>query len=200
MQDLVSDPAGEIEDEETPWRSRAACKDMDATLWYPEQGQTMKAGRAVCAGCPVAPQCLEHAIGTYERQGAWGGASDRQRRRLRMAWFTRRHNYEPGCNDPSCRWCRTVDAHIAGLAEPQTPQQLNGPGARCGFKSTYARGHRDGPCTLAITPQGRRLRAAGIDIAEWWDRWFEGNTDRRLIHHAKRLAEFETPEPEAMAS
>lgn len=198
MTDLAFDPAGEIEDEDTSWWDDAACKGMDAQLWYPRKGATAKDGRAVCAGCPVVDRCLEHAIATYERQGAWGGSSDRQRRRLRMAWFTRRHDHDSDCSDPSCRWCRTVDAHIAALAEPRGPQQLNGPGARCGFKSTYARGHRCGPCKLAVSPAGDRLRAAGYDISEWWARWFGDNTDARLVHHAKRLAEFE--EPQAVAS
>ena len=194
MTDAASVPAGDIEDEDRPWRSDAACKDQSALLWYPQLGSTMKAGREVCATCPVVAQCLEHAIGAYEREGCWGGTSDRQRRRLRMVWFTRRHDHDSDCDDPSCRWCRTVDAHVASLAEPEGPQQLNGPGARCGFKSTYARGHRCGPCTLAVSPAGDRLRAAGYEIAEWWAQWFGDNTDRRLVWHAKRLAEFEEPE------
>lgn len=197
MTEAAFDPAG-AEDEDTPWQDSAACLGMDAHLWYPEQGQTMKKGRAICAACPVAPQCLEHAVASYERDGGWGGSSDRQRRRLRMIWFTRRHDHRSDCDDPACRWCRTVDAHIAALSEPQGPQQLNGPGARCGFKSTYARGHRCGPCTLAVSPAGDRLRAAGYDLAEWWAQWFGDNTDRRLVWHAKRLAEFE--QPEAVAS
>jgi WhiB family transcriptional regulator, redox-sensing transcriptional regulator len=182
------DIAGGEDEEDTPWRARAECRDQDATLWYPEQGQTMKAGRAVCAACPVAAQCLEHSIATYERQGCWAGSSDRQRRRLRMVWFTRAHDHRADCTDPGCRWCRTVDAHIASIAEPEGPQQLNGPGARCGFKSTYARGHRCGPCTLAVSPAGERLRAAGHDIATWWAIWFGDNTSRDLVRHAKLLA------------
>lgn len=190
----------------TQWRDRAACRGVDPARWYPEKGQTAKAGRAICAECPVLGQCLAHALDRPETYGVWGGADQRTLRRMRvlrgrdLAWLPPEHDLGVYCDSPSCRWCRTVDAHRASLAEPEGPQQLNGDGARCGFSSTYARGHRDGPCTLAITPQGKRLRDAGIDIAEWWVRWFGTNTDRRLVWHAKRLAEFERPRAEQVAS
>jgi hypothetical protein len=69
--------------------------------------------------------------------------------------------------------------------------QLNGPGARCGFKSTYARGCRCGVCSLSISSVGARLRAAGHDVATWWSGWFGDNTERRLLGKAKILAEFD---------
>lgn len=189
-----------------PWQDRAACKGVDPERWYPSKGQTAKEGRAICATCPVIAQCLAHALERPETHGIWGGANQRTLRRMRvlrgreLAWLPPRHGIDLYCDSKECRWCRAVDAHRASLVEPTGPQQLNGPGANCGFKSSYARGCRCGLCSVAVSPAGQRLRAAGVDIAEWWERWFGDNTDRRLVAHAKRLAEFEEPEPEAMAS
>lgn len=195
MTEAAFDPAGAEDD--TPWRDRAACRGQDPDLWFPNKGQTAKTGRSICASCPAVVQCLEHAVAT-QPEGMWGATSKRQRRRLRIIWFQRAHAHRSDCDDPGCRWCRTVDAHLASLEVRQGPQQLNGPGARCGFKSSYARGCRCGPCKLAISPAGSRLRLAGVEIAAWWSQWFGDNTDDRLIWHAKRLAEFE--QPEAVAS
>jgi hypothetical protein len=69
---------------------------------------------------------------------------------------------------------------------------------RHGFKATYVKGCRCGPCSLAIGRWGQMLRDADIDIGSWWEQWFGDETDRRLVAHAKRLAEFE--EPQAVAS
>lgn len=71
---------------------------------------------------------------------------------------------------------------------------------RHGFKATYVKGCRCGPCSLAISRWGEMLRSGDpqVSIADWWAEWFGDNTDRRLVAHAKRLAEFE--QPEAVAS
>lgn len=161
----------------------------------------------MCAGCPVLAQCLEHALSQREKLGIWGGAAWRLRRRLAVVWIQRAHDYRPDCDDPACRWCRAVDEHRAGLLEPShTPMQLNGPGARHGFRATYARGCRCGPCSFARSPAGKRLHASGADIADWWGRWFgtetvgrqlADSTRERLIAHARRLAEFDAIESEA---
>lgn len=186
-------------------RRRAACAGLNAELWYPEQGRTCTAGRAICAECPVMAQCLELALATGEKQGCWGGAAQRQRRRLYLVWVTRVHDYRADCVDDGCRWCRTVDAHRAACAvrpaERERPMDINGPGARCGFKATYARGCRCVLCSVAISAIGGRLRAAGLDVASWCERWFGPNpgevddeTRARMLGHARVLAEFDTDE------
>jgi hypothetical protein len=179
---------------------------MPPELWFPTAtGTTCVEGRKICADCPVLPQCLEHALSLEhpERHGMWGGAGERTLRRMRqlrragLAWLPPAHDPGLYCDGPGCRWCRATDAHRASLAERSGPQQQNSRGARCGYKSTYARGHRCGPCCLAITAEGQALRAAGYELTEWWRRWFGANDSRDLLHHAKVLADFDAIEQAA---
>jgi WhiB family redox-sensing transcriptional regulator len=55
---------------------------MDPALFYPEQGDSADEPKAVCRDCPVQVQCLEHALRYHEKIGVWGGASERDRRRI----------------------------------------------------------------------------------------------------------------------
>lgn len=64
------------------WRADAACRGEDPELFFPERGAAMDAAVAICAGCSVRPECLEHGL-RHERHGVWGGTSQRQRRALR---------------------------------------------------------------------------------------------------------------------
>jgi WhiB family transcriptional regulator, redox-sensing transcriptional regulator len=185
------------EDENTPWRPRAACRGQDSDLWFPPKGQTAKAGRTICAACPVLVQCLEDSVAT-QPEGMWGGASKRQRRRLRIIWFQRSHAYRSDCSDPDCKWCRTVDAHLRSLTEPQGPQDINGAGARHGFKATYARGCRCECCRLTVSAQGSRIRLAGFTV-HWWVQWFGPRFEDRLLWYAERLVDPDERE-EAVAS
>lgn len=189
MTEAAFDPAG-AEHEDRPWQDRAACRGMDPDLWFPPKGLTAKEGRAVCAACPVAVECLEYAIAT-QPEGTWGGASKRQRRRLRIVWFQRAHAYRDDCGSPDCRWCRTVDAHLHDLRSPPRkghPQQINGPGARHGFKATYARGCRCPSCCLTVSADGARIRLAGFTV-DWWVQWFGPRFEDRLVWYAERLAD-----------
>ena len=38
--------------------------------------------KAICAQCPVRQACLEYALTNRERDGVWGGATERERRRI----------------------------------------------------------------------------------------------------------------------
>lgn len=66
------------------WTAWAACVGKDPNLFHPYQGdgQTAELAKRVCAGCPVADACLEHALQHHET-GIWGGTSERQRRTIR---------------------------------------------------------------------------------------------------------------------
>ena len=69
--------------EQFVWWHAAACKDIDPDLFHPSEGQSTAAARAVCATCPVRPECLDWALRNGERFGVWGGTSERERRRMR---------------------------------------------------------------------------------------------------------------------
>jgi WhiB family redox-sensing transcriptional regulator len=61
------------------WRLRAACRDEDPGLFFPELGESAEAAKQVCAGCPVKAQCLAFAVASGERFGVFGGLSERER-------------------------------------------------------------------------------------------------------------------------
>jgi WhiB family redox-sensing transcriptional regulator len=64
------------------WTERAACKDMPASLWFPEAGQSGATAKAVCAGCEVRAQCLQFALTTHEQYGIYGGLTPPERQRM----------------------------------------------------------------------------------------------------------------------
>lgn len=62
------------------WMDRAACADMDQRIFFPEeQGSSFRRAREVCGSCPVADECLEHALEIGETLGIWGGLSPDER-------------------------------------------------------------------------------------------------------------------------
>lgn len=67
------------------WYAGALCAQTDPEAFYPDKGSTPAAAKKVCAVCPVRAQCLEWALDTAELWGTWGGATPRERRKLRMA-------------------------------------------------------------------------------------------------------------------
>lgn len=64
------------------WRHRAACRGVDPDIFYPTSDEEVEAAKAVCDECPVREPCLEHALARRERDGVWGGATERERRRM----------------------------------------------------------------------------------------------------------------------
>ena len=72
------------------WRSQAACKGLDNTMFFPERGQTALAGLRVCVGCPVKVPCLRLCFQSQDANddyGVFGGTTraDRSRWRRRLA-------------------------------------------------------------------------------------------------------------------
>jgi WhiB family transcriptional regulator, redox-sensing transcriptional regulator len=64
----------------------AACRGMDAELWYPSSSAThaeLAKPLAICRSCPVQVDCLAHALEHHEVHGIWGGVRERPRRDLR---------------------------------------------------------------------------------------------------------------------
>ena len=64
------------------WRQHAACRGADPDIFYPATDEEAEEAKAVCATCPVRQACLEYALANRERDGVWGGLTERERRRL----------------------------------------------------------------------------------------------------------------------
>ena len=63
------------------WRQSAACRGVDPEIFYPASEEAVVA-KAVCASCAVREACLEFALASRERDGVWGGATEKDRRRM----------------------------------------------------------------------------------------------------------------------
>jgi WhiB family redox-sensing transcriptional regulator len=67
---------------ELEWRMLGACRGLDAGIFYPETDEEAEVAKEVCAECGVKPACLEYALARREKAGVWGGATERERRRI----------------------------------------------------------------------------------------------------------------------
>lgn len=65
------------------WMVDALCPEVDADLFFPEAGGTARAAKAVCRRCEVQSDCLEYALAHNIGPGVWGGATERERDRIR---------------------------------------------------------------------------------------------------------------------
>jgi WhiB family redox-sensing transcriptional regulator len=64
------------------WRQHAACRGLDPEIFYPATDEEADVAKAVCEVCAIRQACLEHALGSRERDGIWGGATEKERRRI----------------------------------------------------------------------------------------------------------------------
>jgi WhiB family redox-sensing transcriptional regulator len=72
------------------WQLRGSCRDRQAAalFFHPsgERGEAHDAretaAKAVCAGCPVRPECRRYALDAREQYGVWGGLTEDERHRL----------------------------------------------------------------------------------------------------------------------
>lgn len=64
------------------WQSEAACRGVDSSIFYPLSDAEEERAKAICGQCAVREGCLEYALGKREREGVWGGATERERRRI----------------------------------------------------------------------------------------------------------------------
>ncbi len=68
--------------QELKWWDMGACRGLDASIFYPDDDDEALAAKTVCEGCSVRVECLEHALTVREKSGVWGGATERDRRRI----------------------------------------------------------------------------------------------------------------------
>lgn len=67
---------------EQSWRNHAACVGLSDRFFVGPGGATGQKGnpgKAICAGCPVAQDCLDYALATNPAFGIWGGLTYKQR-------------------------------------------------------------------------------------------------------------------------
>lgn len=67
-----------------PWMHQAACRGL-GDIMFPTRGEPTAPAKAVCADCPVRPECREWALANGEKYGVLGGLSERERGRIRRA-------------------------------------------------------------------------------------------------------------------
>jgi WhiB family redox-sensing transcriptional regulator len=67
---------------ETSWMERARCRELPAEVFFPSDGVGVEVARRHCAECVVRGPCLEYALVHRIEHGVWGGASERERRRI----------------------------------------------------------------------------------------------------------------------
>lgn len=73
---------------ELSWMIQGACNGLatrNDDPWFPEvdqRAQTASAQR-ICKPCPVKDRCLRFALDARIDAGVWGGATTRQRRKMR---------------------------------------------------------------------------------------------------------------------
>ncbi|MEO7398687.1 MAG: WhiB family transcriptional regulator [Ilumatobacteraceae bacterium] len=67
---------------ELDWWMLGACRGLDASIFYPDNDDDAAIAAQVCDGCGVQAACLEYALTSREKVGVWGGASERERRRI----------------------------------------------------------------------------------------------------------------------
>ena len=59
-----------------------ACRGLDAGIFYPDNDDEAEVAKQVCHACGVQQACLEFALARREKVGVWGGATERERRRM----------------------------------------------------------------------------------------------------------------------
>lgn len=67
---------------DTEWMGQGNCRDEPPAVFFPSDGVGVEVARRLCATCPVKEPCLEYALRNRIDHGVWGGASERERRRI----------------------------------------------------------------------------------------------------------------------
>jgi len=64
------------------WLERGACRGLDPGIFYPDEDDEAFEAKSICGACNVKVTCLEYALSFREKDGVWGGATERERRRI----------------------------------------------------------------------------------------------------------------------
>jgi WhiB family redox-sensing transcriptional regulator len=68
--------------QEQDWMLHARCRSLSPGEFFPSDGVGVDKARKICAQCSVQTDCLEYALKYRIDHGVWGGASERERRRI----------------------------------------------------------------------------------------------------------------------
>ncbi len=61
------------------WMELGACAGMGVAEFFPTERSKAP---TICGCCPVRPECLEYALDHRIVDGAWGGVSEKARRKM----------------------------------------------------------------------------------------------------------------------
>src|SRR5579862_5005251 len=79
----MADDSTEVDKElDTTWMAEGKCRELAPETFFPSDGVGVEIARRICADCPVKEPCLEYALHNRIEHGVWGGASERERRRI----------------------------------------------------------------------------------------------------------------------
>ena len=78
MEDLTPVP----DHTEQDWMLQARCRSLSPGEFFPSDGVGVDNARKICGQCNVQAACLEYALTYRIDHGVWGGASERERRRI----------------------------------------------------------------------------------------------------------------------
>lgn len=67
---------------ENTWRQHGACNGLDPSIFFPDSEEASDEAKGICAECMVRVSCLEHALTVREKDGVWGGTTEKERRRI----------------------------------------------------------------------------------------------------------------------
>jgi WhiB family transcriptional regulator, redox-sensing transcriptional regulator len=82
MNEFERQQQGLADDLATSWMLGARCRDLPPAIFFPSDGVGVEVARRYCFECPVRAACLEFALEQRIDHGVWGGASERERRRI----------------------------------------------------------------------------------------------------------------------
>jgi WhiB family redox-sensing transcriptional regulator len=67
---------------DTDWMKHGLCRQLPPSTFFPSDGVGVEVARRICGTCPTQGPCLEYALAERIDHGVWGGASERERRRI----------------------------------------------------------------------------------------------------------------------
>jgi WhiB family redox-sensing transcriptional regulator len=67
------------------WQELGLCRQIDNEVFFVEKGGSTREAKKICSRCIVKEDCLQSAMDRDERFGVWGGASERERRKMKRA-------------------------------------------------------------------------------------------------------------------